>query len=112
MPTLSINDIEAGMILAADVNDRNGRPLLKAGTELTEKHIKIFKTWGISQLALEGDESDDPLQDILNAHPEFLSEAEGVAQSLFQHCDPQHPFIEALLPVWQARYIKQRANHE
>ncbi len=110
MPTLSINDAEPGMHLAADVNDRNGRPLLKAGTELTDKHIKVFKTWGITQIQIQGDASQDPFQEILAAHPEYAIEADTVARELFQHTESTHPLIEGLLPVWKARYIKQRAH--
>lgn len=34
------------MVVGADVQDRHGRLLLGAGTELTRKHLMVFRTWG------------------------------------------------------------------
>ena len=54
MAQLNLNDIQPGMVLAAPVFNKNGSLLLQKGIVLTEKHVKIFKTWGIAEADIEG----------------------------------------------------------
>jgi hypothetical protein len=54
MSKINFNDIQPGMILASDVLNKNGGLLLKEGTVLSEKHIRIFKTWGIAEADIVG----------------------------------------------------------
>ena len=110
MPKLAISDIEAGMVLSSDVKDRGGRMLLKSGVELTEKHLKVFKTWGIVQVGIEGEESTTTsLQSVIDAHPELQEEANHVVKNVFKHVDLDHPFYTELTTLWIQRHIKKRA---
>lgn len=54
MGKINISDVRAGMVLAADVQDRNGRTLLAKGVEVSDKHIRIFKMWGITEADIQG----------------------------------------------------------
>jgi len=95
------------MILSSDVKDRGGRALLKAGVELSEKHLKIFKTWGITHIEVESDETTTTsLQAIINAHPELEAAAQQAAENQFRHTDPDHQFIKELNALWIQRHIK------
>ena len=58
MANLNIDSIQAGMVLAADVQDRQGRVLLREGMELNDKHIRMLKTWGINLIDIVGEASD------------------------------------------------------
>jgi len=98
------------MVLAADTSNMNGVVLLKQGTTLTEKHIKILKTWGITQVEIEGEESDTSLQEILDAHPEFVSQACHEASQLFLHVDQTHPLFVELIKHWKEQYIYREAG--
>ena len=55
--TLRLSEIEPGMILARDIKGRFGRGLLQAGNTITAKHIKIFKSWGITEINIENSDS-------------------------------------------------------
>ena len=94
------------MILSSDVKDRGGRALLKAGVELTEKHLKIFKTWGITHIEIEGDDTTTSLQTVINAHPELDAVAQQAAENQFRHTDPDHQLIKELKALWIQRHIK------
>ncbi len=109
MPKLTISDVEAGMVLSSDVKDRSGRMLLKAGMDLTEKHLKVFKIWGIVQVEIEGEEGVTSLQAVIDAHPELQQEANHAAKNIFRHVDLEHPFFTELIALWIQRYIKKRA---
>ncbi len=97
------------MVLSADVKDRGGRMLLKSGVELTEKHLKVFKTWGISRVEIEGEECVTSLQEVIDAHPELKLEAESAVKEPFMHVDIEHPFFSELIELWIERRVKRRA---
>ena len=58
MIQVSIEDIKPGMILAQPVRNRQGALLLEAGARITGKSIRIFKSWGVNEIAVKGDLSD------------------------------------------------------
>lgn len=55
MTVLRLESLNPGMVLSRDVCDRKGRVLLPAGAELTEKHLRIFQTWGVVEADITGD---------------------------------------------------------
>ena len=57
MGIVALDEIAEGMIVDADVRDMKNRLLLKHGNVITSKHIRIFKTWGVSSIVVR-DESE------------------------------------------------------
>ena len=49
MGVLSVNDLKDGMVLASEVKNKHGNILLKKGNMLSEKHIMLLKSWGITK---------------------------------------------------------------
>lgn len=97
MGVISLDGIKPGMILAGDVKDRNGRALLSAGAEITEKHLRIFKMWGILEAHIQGGEQEDAYSKTASEiDPDLLREAENRTAELFCHNDLAHPFIREL----------------
>ena len=72
MAKINLSDIQTGMVLAAPVYNKNGGLLLQKGVQLTEKHVKIFKTWGVTEADIEGYDKEKVEQDAYA----FLSEEE------------------------------------
>jgi hypothetical protein len=62
MGVISLDAIKPGMILAGDVKDRNSRALLSTGAEITEKHLRIFKMWGILEAHIQGESKKMPIR--------------------------------------------------
>lgn len=58
MINLKIDDLKPGMILYQPVRNRQGVLLLDAGSRITDKSIRIFKSWGVKEIAVTGDRSD------------------------------------------------------
>lgn len=54
MLNLAIEDLKPGMILARPVRNLQGVLLLEAGTRITKKNIRIFKSWGVNKVAIKG----------------------------------------------------------
>jgi hypothetical protein len=54
MPLLELNEITPGMTPEQPVKNLQGQILVQKGVPLTEKHLKIFKTWGVDSIEIQG----------------------------------------------------------
>ncbi|HEY4743498.1 MAG TPA: hypothetical protein VIH45_02485 [Desulfuromonadaceae bacterium] len=108
MAIVPIDNLTAGMLLKSDVCDRSGRMLLPAGGELTERHLKIFRTWGVLEADIEnGGENLEAPQALATAgvDPARLAAAEEAVRGLFRLNDPEHPAIRELMRICIARKV-------
>ena len=98
MGVIHINKLKPGMILDQEVRDINGRLLLKSQKEIQSSHIRIFKTWGITEVSIRGnngnrDTSTGP------DDPQFIKKTEEKTKELFQHTDLDHPAIKEIFRI-------------
>ncbi len=99
--------IAPGMQTAADVVDRNGRLLLRAQQTISERHIRIFKMWGIATIAVTDDTEIEPssvgetaadVADSITANEAAMAQL----RTRFRHTDLSHPAVQALF-----EYLRQ-----
>jgi hypothetical protein len=50
---VKLDEIQPGMVLEKDVANLQGAVLLRKGSEITERHLNIFKTWGVSSIFIK-----------------------------------------------------------
>ena len=97
MSTLAVEFLEPGMVLACDVRGSNGMVLLGTGAELTERHIGIFRAWGIAEVEIKGAAQDTCNTEMLaKLDVDQRQRIEQELDRLFQHNDPHDPIIEEL----------------
>ena len=112
-PQVSVDDLEPGMLLADEVRDQQGRLLMPAGTELTDRHLRAFQLWGILTVRIRAmNEGPDPADPPLT--PEQLSEGEGLVRARLRETDAAHPFIAELVRLCtgrEARRLAQERQH-
>ena len=104
MAKIHLDNITAGMVLAADVKERSGRVLLRVGTELTERHLNIFKTWGVTEAEIESSGQDDAAanaaaQATSQIDPQVLEKAEKYVDALFALSDKTQPPTRELMRI-------------
>jgi hypothetical protein len=104
---INIDYLQPGMILNSDVKDINGRLLLGAEAELTEKHLYIFRVWGITEADIKGVTEED-VNDLVTEEvdPVILKEAERELNKIFLHTDQNHPAIKELLRYCALRKVR------
>lgn len=90
---LSIDELEPGMKLGADAMHLTGRILLPKGAELTEKHIKLFKKWGVVEVEIE---SNEDIYEKVAVPPELLAKEEEKLASMMVHVNMEHPLMAEL----------------
>lgn len=106
MGMIPLDALEIGMVLASDVQDRNGRLLLGAGAELTGKHLLIFRTWGVVEVDIAG--ADGLGSDAMipaDVSLEALAEARKSLVELFMHAGLEYPFVQELLRLAAIRKV-------
>lgn len=80
MGIVLLDDLKPGMVLAADVRDGSGRMLLPGGAEVEEKHLKIFRSWGVGQVDVADGETPASEEEL---PPEVLDAARAHVDALF-----------------------------
>lgn len=110
MARINTKDLVPGMVLAKDAEHANGRVLLKAGAELNENHIKVFKTWGINYLEITSDE-ENTIQPKQNYSADEIKWAFDESKVKFQHCDMKQPLINALFRISVKINLKSREGN-
>ncbi len=108
MGVIRVNDLKDGMVLACEVSNKHGNILLEKGDTLSEKHIMLLKSWGITEAGIEGFDKDQ----VEKRERESLSTAvvasiEEDLKNLF--CDfGDNPLMNELYRVVKKFNVKQK----
>ena len=60
MINVPLNKAQAGMTLAKDVLNAQQMLLLKKGTALSEKSLRMLKSWGVEVICIQASDADHP----------------------------------------------------
>lgn len=101
MKHLELADLKEGMVVGRDVIDRAGRRLIGAGVPLTDRHLKAFRTWGITAVDVQTDDAE-PAPVIDESRVKTVT-AELLA--LFERVDRSHPAMAALFDACVSRRV-------
>jgi len=110
MPALRLEQLQVGMELDGDVLDRNGQPLVRAGTVLSEKDLRRFKMWGVAEVDIvgEGGQAEELVSVAID--PALLEQYQPEVRRLFKHTNLEHPFIAQLFQECLIRYVRRHAG--
>ncbi len=113
MATLNLDDLQPGMTLAAPVKDRAGRVLLASGQEITDKALRIFRMWGVTEAEIEGVNADEAAaMRPADVDPEALHAAEVRAAELFRHCKLGNPVVRELFRLATIRAARKQGKND
>ena len=113
MGAINLENIQPGMILARDAKDHSGRVLLAAGSQITEKHLRVLRIWGVSEAEIQGvDQEDISDQTASQTDPALLQAAEQNMQELFVFSDKTHPAIVELMRLGVVRALRVDSGRE
>jgi hypothetical protein len=98
MAQLEIDALQPGMKIGRDVVEASGQILLRAGTEITEKHLRVLRSWGVQTVEIEGARPPEPEDTSLaRADPATFDRAQAAVTERFRCADPAHPAIAELM---------------
>ncbi len=104
---VNLDDLVPGMVLAEDAVHMNGRVLLCAGVCLTDKHLKIFRTWGLTEAYINAGEDGVPKKAYEHLSPELLSQSEAEMKLKFAHLDMEIDFVSELYQICVREYAEK-----
>lgn len=85
MGKLKVDELDPGMVLAADVDDHNGYRILAKGTVLTQKQLELLLTWEVFEVVVEEKKAEEPVQEAAKqAEDEALEAARRRLEKLFE----------------------------
>ena len=107
MTRLILDDVTPGMVLNEAVKNNNGQILLGEGAELTEKHIKAMKMWGIMDVGVvdTGDNENDITNEPID--PEQLEKAQEAIKERFSLTDLSSEMMLAIFNRAAIEYAKE-----
>jgi hypothetical protein len=107
MIAVKVQDLKEGMIPAKDVKDRDGRLILASGNNITTKHIKTFKAWGVTEVSVS-DGSEDGRGSFPGQIVEPIKiprEIQDEMGELFRYVDRDHPAMRELYDLCLTRKL-------
>lgn len=108
MGVINLEDLKPDMLLDEDVLARNGRVLLRGGNRITEKHLGIFKAWGVTEASINGMTKDEAAASAAEEiDPAIFKAAEEKMRGRFIHSGTEHPLLAELLRVCIFRNIQK-----
>lgn len=108
MAIINVDELQIGMVLAEDIKSPQGRMLLPKGTELSHKHLNIFKIWGVTEADIEGVDAESVESKAMNElDPELLLHCKRLLAPRFAHVDTQNPVMRELARLAVLRLAKR-----
>ena len=106
-----IDNLVAGMTVASDVHDRSGRLLLGAGIQLSEKHPRMCRAWGITEVDIVGhgtQKAAEPCEEEVD--PLRLQAVEAKLAPLFCNTNLSYPPMAELFRLCLLRKLAHEPN--
>lgn len=104
MAILPLDQLQPGMRLAKEVREAGGRLLLGAGETIDERHLRLFKAWGVPEAHIAGPEPPSSAPPVNNTH---LTHARRHADQLFSRANREHPAMARLYDLALQRLAAQ-----
>lgn len=112
MVLVNLEDLTVGMVVSDQVTDRAGRLVMAAGSEITEKHLRIFKMWGIEQVDVDVDAEDMEKYGSFAVDQSMIEGVEAETREQFRHTDLENPIVQALFEQMVQRKVRQRTAED
>ena len=99
MAKINVNDLQPGMVLNTPVITPMGAVLLNQGVMINEKHISIFKKWGIWEIDIQG--LSDQEADAENERKLTPEEMDRIHKELSEHfiMGIEHPVMNEIFRI-------------
>ncbi len=111
MKSIRIKAVKEGMRVGKNVCDRSGRLLFAAGTLLEKRHLRILKSWGITELDISTRE-DVNSEEEQEIETEFFPQAAGIIEERFRFNDKELAVVIELKKILQLRLARALANEQ
>ena len=107
MALVTIDELQAGMTLAADLLSPQGRMLLPNGTVLEEQHLRICRIWGVNFANIQDATANTETGKGDQVDPEAQRASEELGKNRFALADHEQEITGKLLELFVNRQARQ-----
>jgi hypothetical protein len=107
MPLICIAEVKPGMVLQAPVYNLERQLLLGAGAVISERHVRVFQTWGVREVDVRRAESVEPVKSAPRAACDEASVVQEVARVLVNQM-ADSPIMVEIRRLLVARKMRAR----
>ena len=107
MGVISLDEVRPGMALASPVSNRQGVILLQQGAQISERHLNILKSWGVTELDVVGvqEVSLEDLEAEMAKDPKLAAMSKKL-DNLFARVKDE-PLMKKLLQIAKKQLLKK-----
>lgn len=102
---MKLDQVRAGMLLVKDVFDPQGCILVRSGVTVTDRHIRAFKSWGVTEVTVQSGNAAAPSQ---AQDPTALVQMREFLDTQFSLSNLDHPAVRALYELCLERALSNR----
>ena len=111
MPRVNTTALQIGMKVVDDVRNADGMLLLPSGCELTERHLTILESWGISEINVTiPDGMDDPSDPLARLDASTLAQLTEETRGRFWQLDESHPAAREIFQAMLRRLARRHST--
>jgi len=107
MALVTIDDLQPGMTLAADLLSPQGRMLLPVGTVLEDRQIRVCRIWGVNLVEIGAGAANGNEKSGADLDPEIIRDSEALAASRFALTNPELPLTAKMRELFVHRVSRQ-----
>ncbi|KMP11093.1 hypothetical protein UR09_04310 [Candidatus Nitromaritima sp. SCGC AAA799-A02] len=109
MSIVRFENLKPGMILADNLQNLDGRVLLKAGAQLDQENLKTLEAWGVTEANIQDglDENIEPPVEP-GIDPEQLAQAEAETMKIFRHANVEQPPMKEIVRLSALYFLKNK----
>ncbi len=111
MGIINVVDLRPGMVLASNLESRHGRLLLPEGSMLEERHLRILRIWGVTEVDIDGVDSDTAeAATVMDIDPEVFRCCDAFLNPFFQNTGLDQEAVQEMFRVCLLQTSQGMAN--
>lgn len=108
MGVLHVDEVKVGQTLGEDIQTPQGMKIASKGNQVSERHLKAFKAWGVTKVLIQGTISaEDGIEKEEVACDLGCQASIELIDHIFSKTDKSNPFIYELYEVVVKRATAQ-----
>ena len=108
MSYIAVENLKEGMVLDQDVHDLNTRLLLSKGQKVAQKHIRVLKIWGITEVRISGNNNGAAANE-LSIDDKQVEHLKQTINLIFKNADLKNPIFKE---IYKASLIQRLISKE
>ena len=109
MSMINLSEVKLGMVTKSPIMSQ-GRMIIGEGATITQKMLRIFKTWGVTEIDVDGDFSESEQEAEVNIDTDMLKQIQEDLSLRFGEINPKHEIMQEIYRIAKKKEIQRLAQ--